>query len=142
MMYLLDTNVCIRFLNQRSSILTARMTACRRADVVLCDVVKAELYYGAHHSAAPVKNLAVLEGFLAGFASFPFNGAAAAVYGKIKSELARCGALIGPNDLLIAATAIANDLTLVSHNTSEFCRIQGPAIEDWEEAPTKPEHDG
>jgi tRNA(fMet)-specific endonuclease VapC len=41
--------------------------------------------------------------------------------------------LIGPNDLLIAAMALANDLVLVTHNMKEFGRIPGLRWEDWED---------
>lgn len=40
--------------------------------------------------------------------------------------------MIGPYDLLIAAIALANNLTLVTHNTNEFSRVPGLVIEDWE----------
>ncbi len=39
---------------------------------------------------------------------------------------------IGPNDLLIAATARANGCTLVTHNVREFSRVSGLLYEDWE----------
>jgi len=132
MTHLLDTNVCIRFLNNSIPMLTARILACLPPSIVLCDIVKAELYYGAEHSSAPEKNLRNLDEFLAGFLSLPFDGRAARIYGRIKSILARRGEPIGPNDLLIAAIALANEVTLVSHNTAEFARIDGLDIEDWE----------
>jgi tRNA(fMet)-specific endonuclease VapC len=40
--------------------------------------------------------------------------------------------MIGPNDLMIAATALANNLIVVTHNTAEFGRVSGLALEDWE----------
>jgi len=40
---------------------------------------------------------------------------------------------VGPNDLLIASIALANDVTLITHNTSEFSRILNLKIEDWQE---------
>jgi len=40
--------------------------------------------------------------------------------------------LIGPNDLLIAAVALANDAVLVTHNQKEFCRVAGLRLTDWE----------
>ena len=42
--------------------------------------------------------------------------------------------IIGPNDLIIAATAVANRLTLVTANTREFVRVTGLALENWEQA--------
>ena len=57
---------------------------------------------------------------------------AAAHYGAIRAELARAGTLIGPNDLMIAATARANDLVLVTRNEREFSRVIGLRTENWE----------
>lgn len=53
-------------------------------------------------------------------------------YGIIRADLARSGTPIGPNDLMIASSARALDLTLVTHNPSEFSRVAGLRIEDWE----------
>ncbi len=50
----------------------------------------------------------------------------------IRAELTSKGQLIGPNDLLIAATALAHGAILVTHNTAEFSRVPGLIIEDWE----------
>ncbi len=55
-------------------------------------------------------------------------------YGPIRANLERAGKLIGGNDLLIASIALANGLTLVSHNVSEFSRVPGLVVEDWEAA--------
>ena len=57
----------------------------------------------------------------------------AVAYGQLREQLAREGTPIGPNDLLIAATARANGATLVTHNTAEFARVPSLAIEDWRE---------
>lgn len=66
------------------------------------------------------------------FRSLPFDDVAAASYASVRAELSAKGSLIGPYDLQIAAIALANDLTLVTHNTSEFSRVSGLRIEDWE----------
>jgi tRNA(fMet)-specific endonuclease VapC len=100
----------------------------------LCSTVKAELYFGARHSSKPAENLRLLYDFFLPFRSHPFDDACAEHYGTIRSELSRTGKLIGPNDLMIAATAIANDLILITHNTDEFSRVVGLHWEDWEEA--------
>ena len=60
------------------------------------------------------------------------NNPAAQAYGPIRAALEKAGTPIGANDLLIAATAVAHGLTLVTHNTREFSRVVGLAIEDWE----------
>lgn len=66
--------------------------------------------------------------------SLPFDDRAADEYGRIRAYLARLGTPIGPNDLLIAAIALANNATLVTHNTTEFNRVPGLTIVDWEMA--------
>jgi tRNA(fMet)-specific endonuclease VapC len=101
--------------------------------VRLCSIVLAELIFGARNSSRVEQNLRTIERFRAPFISLPFDDAAAEHYGAIRADLTRGGALIGPNDLMIAAIARANDLTLVTHNLSEFGRVTGLRIEDWED---------
>jgi len=132
MTYLLDTNTCIKYLNGKSENIRQRLETLQPQDIVLCSVVKAELFYGAMKSANPQKNLAKLQPFVSRFVSFPFDDVAAEVYGRIRADLEKLGTPIGPNDLLIAAISIANDVTLVTHNTREFSRVAGLKLEDWE----------
>ena len=72
--------------------------------------------------------------FLNQYVSLPFDDQAALFYGQIRAQLATLGTPIGPLDLQIAAIALANNLTLVTHNTREFRRVEGLQIEDWEAA--------
>jgi tRNA(fMet)-specific endonuclease VapC len=95
-------------------------------------VTRAELVYGARRSARVAENLRVLASFFAPLVSLPFDDACAEQYGALRATLAAAGRPIGPNDLLIAATALAHDLTVVTHNVREFSRIAGLKIEDWE----------
>jgi tRNA(fMet)-specific endonuclease VapC len=132
MIYLLDTNACIQFLNSRNTAAQQHLMALGKEDVVICQIVKAELYYGAYKSSRREANLALLVKFFSQFISMPFDDAAAETYGRLRAELARRGTPIGPNDLMIAAIAVAQGLTLVTHNTSEFARVPGLVLEDWE----------
>ena len=129
--YLLDTNICIYFLNRRHENLTRRFKAVSPEQIAVCSLVKAELFYGAMKSGNPLKNMNVLCEFLSRFHSFPFDDSAAEAYGRIRSGLEKAGTLIGPNDLCIAAVAVANDLPLVTHNKREFGRVEGLKFEDW-----------
>lgn len=132
-MYLLDSNACIRLLNESASSKMARKLAeLTPEDIRLCSVVKSELYYGAYKSTKRDRNLANLNRFFSQFISLPFDDNAAAIAGQVRVQLDTAGTPIGSNDLLIAAIAIANDLTLVTHNTREFGRINGLKYEDWE----------
>jgi len=131
-MYLLDTNACVRILNDTSPTLVHRLASQAPSEIRLCSIVKAELFYGARLSQRAPENLKLLAHFFAPFVSLPFNDRCAEQYGQIRAELARAGTLIGPNDLLIAAIARAYDLTLVTHNVEEFGRVDGLRLEDWE----------
>lgn len=131
-MVLLDTNVCIRILNGSSDAVVDALRARAPSSVRLCSIVLAELIFGARNSSRVEQNLRTIERFRDPFISLPFDDAAAEHYGAIRADLTRDGALIGPNDLMIAAIARANDLTLVTHNVSEFGRVTGLRIEDWE----------
>lgn len=131
-MYLLDTNVCIRLLNGRAPQVVQRLQRHHPSEVNLCSVVKAELIHGAHRSNRTAENLRLLERFFDPFDSLPFDDRCADVYGRIQADLERMGMAIGPNDLLIAAIAVAHGLTLVTANTREFERVIGLAVENWE----------
>ena len=80
----------------------------------------------------PTQTLRIQQAFLVQFQSLPFDDQAGLIHGRIRAQLAERGTPIGPNDLLIAAITLANDLTLVTHNIREFNRVEGLQIEDWE----------
>jgi tRNA(fMet)-specific endonuclease VapC len=131
--HLLDTNSCVDLLRRgTASNVTTKLRAAAPGSVVLCSVVVAELLYGAHRSATPGHTLSQVRAFCTQFVSLPFDDPAAEQYGEIRAQLAALGTPIGPNDLMIAAIARANGLTLVTHNTREFSRVTGLALEDWE----------
>jgi len=132
MNYLLDTNACVFYLNNPQSPVRYRLERLDRNVVFVCSVVKAELYFGVMNSQRRKKNREKLEVFLKHLGSFPFNDAAAIHYGEIRAKLSRAGRLIGPHDLQIAAIALTQGATLVTHNTKEFSRVEGLIIEDWE----------
>jgi tRNA(fMet)-specific endonuclease VapC len=133
-MYLLDTNACIRILNGRSESLVTQLRRRTPSEIFLCSVVKAELIYGAFRSARAAENLRLLRRFFEPFDSLPFDDACAETYGRIRTDLERAGTPIGPNDLVIAATAVAHKLTLVTANTREFERVIGLSLENWDTA--------
>ncbi|MGV0101623.1 type II toxin-antitoxin system VapC family toxin [Nostoc sp. DSM 114160] len=101
-------------------------------DIAVCSIVKAELFYGAMKSANPERNLTLQQEFLAQFISLPFDDLAAMTFRIIRSQLEALGTPIGAYDLQIAAIAQTNHLSLVTHNTREFKRINNLLIEDWE----------
>jgi len=131
-MYLLDTNVCIHLLNRRHLQIEEHFKACSPSDISLCSVVKAELLFGARRSKNIEKNLQLLELFFQPLGSLTFDDSCAEQYGIIREELTSQGKIIGPNDLMIAATAKAHDAVLITNNTKEFSRVSGLRLEDWQ----------
>ena len=132
MTHLLDSNACIGYLNGRSANIRSRLAAMTLGDVGVCSVIKAEMFAGAMRSSDPVRTRTKQQAFFGQFVSLPFDGTAAEVYAVIRAHLASNGTPIGPYDLQIAAIALADGLTLVTHNTREFSRVLGLLLDDWE----------
>jgi tRNA(fMet)-specific endonuclease VapC len=132
MSYLLDTNVWARYLNGRSPAIRQKFREVDLTQVFICSIVKSELAYGAFKSRNPDLTYRKQNDFITLFVSLPFDDASALIFGRLKAQLELTGEMIGIKDLQIAAIALANDLTLVTHNTAEFGRVAGLKIEDWE----------
>ncbi len=132
MRLLLDTNTCIEILRGRNALVLARYAGFARQDIALSAIVRSELLAGALLSAKPESNRQAAEAFCALYPCLPFDAAAADIHALWHARLRRLGTPIGSNDLMIAATALVHGLTIVTHNTSEFARIEGLAVEDWQ----------
>jgi tRNA(fMet)-specific endonuclease VapC len=131
MRYLLDTNACIGYLRGHA-LLTQRISACPISYQRLCSVVKAELIGGALRSRRPTVERARADVFVQQYVSLPFDDLAAEVFARLRFHLESLGTPIGPYDMQIASIALIHHLTVVTHNTSEFSRVPGLTIEDWE----------
>ena len=132
MKYLLDTNVCIRYINGRSPQIRAKLPTIPHVAVSVSIITKAELFYGSAKSQTPEQSRQKQLEFLNTMQTVLFDEHAALAYGEVRAYLENQGTPIGANDLLIAATAVANNLILVTHNTGEFGRILHLKLEDWE----------
>ena len=86
----------------------------------------------AHTTARTAENLRVLQVFFAPYILLGFDDRCTDVCGRIRFDLRRQETPIGSNDLLIAAIALTNNLTLVTANTREFGRVAGLQFENWE----------
>lgn len=137
MIYVLDTNACIGWLRKNQTNLVDRIAQESPTDIMICSVVVGELLFGVEHSAVTHRDNSrrQVELLRRQFASVPFNDSAAEQYGNLRAYLTRVGMMIGSNDLLIATIALANDLTLVTHNIAEFQRVPNLVVEDWETVP-------
>jgi len=101
------------------------------AAIQIPEVVRAELLFGCLKSQDPERERRKVDHVIAPFAWLPFAGAAVEHYADIRASLERVGQVIGPNDLLIAATARSAGAIPVTSNLDEFQRVPGLVVEDW-----------
>ena len=130
MRYLLDTNIISALVRDPRGTVADRIREVGEANVCTSIIVAAELRYGAAKKAS-VRLSTQLELVLAAIDVLPFETPADAVYGDIRAQLERTGTLIGGNDLLIAAQAVAGGHTVVTDNMREFERVNGLAVMNW-----------
>ena len=131
MKYYLDTNIIIYALNGKYPAILPHFEQVPSMAIVIPTVVLAEIECGARKSFDYEKTIQLYRKFMHPFDVAPFTRHAAECYGRIRADLEAKGQIIGTNDLLIAATVMAENGVLVTHNTREFSRISGLAVEDW-----------
>lgn len=133
MVYMLDTNICIYIIKNKSPQVLKALKTVGVGNVCISAITLAELEYGVEKSRQKEKNRFALTNFLVPFEILPFNDRAAKDCGKIRAELEKKGQTIGAYDLLIGAHALSENLTLVTNNVNEFKRIADLRIENWVE---------
>ena len=124
MKYMLDTNICVYVIKKRPEQVLQRFMQHDPGTLCISAITLAELEYGIENSSLPERNRLALAMFLSGIQILSFNEAAAEEYGRIRAKLRKAGTPIGANDMLIAAHAKAEGLTIVTNNTKEFDRIE------------------
>lgn len=129
--YMLDTDTCSFIMKRTSKPLLRRLQTVPVADVCMSVITKSELLYGVEVSPRRGQDAAALSAFLPYVKAVDFAEAAAVHYAQIRADLKMRGALIGANDLFIAAHARSLALTLVTNNTAEFERVKGLSVENW-----------
>jgi tRNA(fMet)-specific endonuclease VapC len=129
--YMLDTDTCSYIMKRSHPAVLHRLQAVPVSDVCMSVITKSELLYGVEVSPRRTQDTGALAAFLPYVEVLDFPDAAAPHYAVIRADLKKRGALIGANDLFIAAHARSLGLTLVTNNTSEFERVRGLTIENW-----------
>lgn len=129
-MFVLDTNTLIYFFKDMGNV-SVNLLQTAPKDVAIPSIVVFELEVGIAKSTSPQKRQEQLAEFISAVAVLPFGLQEAKRAAEIRVELAKSGTPIGPYDILIAATASANQATLVTHNTKEFSRIGVLEVMDW-----------
>ncbi|HEB94504.1 MAG TPA: type II toxin-antitoxin system VapC family toxin [Gammaproteobacteria bacterium] len=128
--YLLDTNILSDLVRNPQGEVAAQITKAGEDSICTSIVVAAELRYGAAKSYS-TKLAERIDMILSALEILPLEMPADHQYAAIRHHLARQGTPIGPNDLLIAAHALANNLTVVTANVGEFSRVPRLKVENW-----------
>lgn len=127
--YLLETNICIYFLKGQFD-LHHKIEQAGVENCFISEITIAELKYGVTNSTQNARNRETLEKFQKKFTILPIF-TSLDIYAKEKARLKKKGRLIDDFDLLIGATAIANNLILVTRNVSDFEKMEEIKINDW-----------
>ena len=136
MTFLLDTDISSYIMKRSHDVVLKRLQRVRVGDVGISAITKSELEFGVELSPWRQQDRAALDEYLRYVEVLDYPGDAARHYAQIRAALKTKGAMIGANDLFIAAHARCLGLTLVTNNTREFGRVTGLTLENW----TKPSH--
>jgi len=131
MIYFLDTNTCVFYLNNSNANVVEQLEKLPTANIKIPSMVAAELLYGAEKSGKREHNMRVFKTFLSIYEIVGFDEKAVDYYAVIRADLERKGQKIGGNDIIIAAIVLAGGGILITNNTDEFSRVQGLKTEDW-----------
>ena len=135
MRYLIDTNICVYIINSRVEGSKNWIANVGIDNVFISAITVAELEYGISKSNRQEETQQALYKFLSGFNLIDFDLSCSQAYGKIRYELQKKGSPIGNMDMLIAATARAKEMTIVTNNIREFSRIDALLYANWVESP-------
>jgi tRNA(fMet)-specific endonuclease VapC len=128
---MLATDTCSYILKRSHPLVLKRLQSVSVDDVCMSVVTKAELLYGVEVSPRRAHDAAALAAFLPYVEAIALDEATAPHYAEIRADLNRPGAMIGANDLFIAAHARALGVTLVTNNTAVFERVGDLRLENW-----------
>jgi len=128
-MMVLDSNTIIHYLRGHPDVVE-RFQSTPRNRLAIPTIVAYEVEYGTKKVASQ-KRAALVGTLLSEITQLPFDEAAAIEAVRIRLDLENKRSVIGPMDLLIAATALSRSATLVTNNTREFSRVKGLHLEDW-----------
>jgi tRNA(fMet)-specific endonuclease VapC len=132
--HLLDTDICIHAMKSRDLTLSRRLDELR-GNCAVSDVSIYELYSGAERYDFPDKRKSIIDTFIGRLTVLPFDTRAARIAAPFNFQLESKGQKIGGFDMLIAATALAHNLTLFTNNSREFKRVPGLSLESFQRQP-------
>ncbi|MFN0189004.1 MAG: type II toxin-antitoxin system VapC family toxin [Bacteroidia bacterium] len=127
--YLLDTNICVYFLKGQFD-LDKRIEKAEIQNCYISEITIAELKFGAENSEHKEKNRKTIDEFVSKFTIIPVYSSLD-IYAREKARLRKKGQPLDDFDLLIGATAISNNLILVTRNVTDFERLEGISLVNW-----------
>ncbi|TKK71769.1 type II toxin-antitoxin system VapC family toxin [Ilyomonas limi] len=127
--YLLDTNICIYFIKGQFE-LNKKIAEVGEQNCFISEMTVAELKYGIENSKTVEAMRKVVEAFIPKFLVVPIYNSLD-IYAKEKAKLRKQGLVIDDFDILIGATAVANDMIMVTNNVAHLSRLDNIVIEDW-----------
>ncbi|MBW6456186.1 MAG: type II toxin-antitoxin system VapC family toxin [Trueperaceae bacterium] len=128
--YLLDTDTLSHVLREPSGTVARRIAVVGEQAVATTPIVAGELRFGARRSGSRPLAERVDE-LLARLQVLPLDDRVAMAYADVRRALERAGTPFTPNDLWIAAHALAEERIVVTGNVREFRRVAGLVVEDW-----------
>ena len=130
MAYLIDTDIIIFALRGDKNVLT-KFEENKNLPISISMITYAELIFGAKRSQNEQKNMIKVNHIRDIYAIEDLNEGVMEVFADVKAKMFEKGIRIEDMDLLIAATAIYNELTLVTNNTKHFENIPNLKLENW-----------
>lgn len=128
-LFMLDTNMCIYLMKNQPEQVARRFAQCYVGDVVMSAITFAELEYGVTVSQNSVRERMNLVALVEDIQVAPFDASAATAYGPIREATRERKK--DQLDKLIAAHAVALDVSLVTNNERDFAAYPGLRIENW-----------
>ena len=122
MSYLVDTDWVVEYLKGREPAVTT-LSQLRHEGLAISLITFCEVYEGIYSGRAPEQQEEFFLRFLRRAQVLPLNRTILRHFAHVRSQLRAQGQLIGDLDLLIAATALHHNLTLLTHNARHFSRI-------------------
>ena len=127
---MLNTNVVSELARNPQGGVTERIAEIGPDAICISIIVAAELRFGCAKKGS-AKLTAQIEAILESIPVLALDVPADAEYGRIRDEVQSAGTPIGPNDMLIAAHALALGAVIVTANVGEFGRVRGLSVENW-----------
>jgi predicted nucleic acid-binding protein len=135
-MYLLDTDTVIYSLKGEPAV-KKNLRDHFHDPMRMSVITLMELYYGAHKSLKIASNLAKIKTLELSFEIISISEESAEIFGMTKAQLEKAGSPLDDFDLIIASSALSNNLVLVTNNVRHFQRIEGLKLTNWTEYPPK-----